>query len=531
MKKIFLLTAFFSSVVYCYAELSVTLNVETPGSLSTMIASSRKSQITHLTINGSINGSDIKYIREMAGAGYKRTISDSALEYLDLSNASIVQGGDYYSFEHYYSSSVGYQFTDKQYKTENNIVTPFMFDNCYRLKTLILPKTVTKIEANAFFYTSIQAITLPENLESLECTIPSFNLSEITIPETNRNFRNVDGSLYSYDMKTLYRCPVSYNNPIFTIPEGVENIYSSAFYSCTNIKEFKNSSTLKSFGPGSLSWMSLDKFELNPNIKYISIGSFTAINEVTILDGYSTFDAASVFGRGSGSTSIERNEVKVSNLKIYCTTPPTIPDIWSSFNKATLTGNLYVPKGSYSAYYIAFGWGDFAHIYEMEDNENSKKCAKPTISYLNGKLIFDCETDGVTYKSSITDSDVSSYSSKEIQLGVTYNISVYTIKEGYDNSDLVTATLCWIDADPNTEGINNGIAQVRAHGILIQTENSNVNITGLDDGTKVYVFGINGQLVGSAISHNGNVKMVTNLHPNNIAIVKIGDKSIKVVIK
>ena len=296
-------------------------------------------------------------------------------------------------------------------------------------------------------------------------------------------------------------------------------------------QEFIFPTTLKSFGPQSLAWMSLDKFVLNPNIKYSSIGSFTFIKEVTMLEGYSTFDAASVFGRGSGSTSIERNEVKVENLKVYCITPPTIPDVWSSFNKSTLTGNLYVPKGTYSAYYIAFGWGDFSHIYEMDNDENEKKCARPTISYSNGKLSFNCETDGVTYKSTITDTDISSYNSSEVQLCVTYIINVYAVKQGYENSDVVSATLCWIDVDPKTEGISNNIAQVRANAVLIQTDNGQISISGANDGSIINVYEVNGLQVGSTISHNGHANINTNLQSGSIAIVKIGNKSIKVAIK
>lgn len=530
MKKMLFLAYLLSSFVYCYAELAITLNVETPGSLSSMIASSKKSQITHLTISGTINGSDIKYIREMAGAGYKGTISSSkcSLEFLDISSASIVSGGDYYAFEHTLAT-IGY--TDKKYYTESNAITPFMFDDCYKLKTLLLPNTVTIIHANAFWDSNLVSITLPSNLEKFNCVIPSFYLSEIKIAETNQYFITVDGLLYSHDMKTLYRCPVNYNNSIFTIPEGVENIYSSAFYYCKNIKEFIFPTTLKSFGPQSLAWMSLDKFVLNPNIKYSSIGSFTNIKEVTMLEGYSTFDAASVFGRGSGSTSIERNEVKVNNLKVYCITPPTIPDVWSSFNRSTLTGNLYVPKGTYSAYYIAFGWGDFSHIYEMDNDDNEKKCARPTISYSYGKLSFNCETDGVTYKSTITDTDISSYNSSEVQLCVTYIINVHAVKQGYEDSDVASATLCWIDVDPKTEGISNNMAQVRANAVLIQTDNGQINITGAGNGTKINAYDIDGNQVGSTISHNGYANLNTNIRPGSIAIIKIGDKSMKVVVK
>ena len=49
-------------------------------------------------IEGPINGSDIRIIREMAGVDYIEKETDGILEYLDLSNANIVEGGDFYCF-------------------------------------------------------------------------------------------------------------------------------------------------------------------------------------------------------------------------------------------------------------------------------------------------------------------------------------------------------------------------------------------------------------------------------------------------
>ena len=526
MKKMLFLAYLLSSFVYCYAELAITLNVETPGSLSSMIASSKKSQITHLTISGTINGSDIKYIREMAGAGYKGTISSSkcSLEFLDISSASIVSGGDYYAFEHTLAT-IGY--TDKKYYTESNAITPFMFDDCYKLKTLLLPNTVTIIHANAFWNSNLVSITLPSNLEKFNCVIPSFYLSEIKISDSNKSFKIIDGVLYSSNLKTLYRCPVNYAHSTFCIPEGVENVFASAFYYCNNIKNFEYPSTLKSFGYQALAWLALDKFRFLPYVEYSILGYYSSINVVEIEDGFSTFDA-SALGRGSSGSE---TEIDVSSVIVHSQPPPTIPDMWHSFGSKVLKGSLYVPKGTYSAYYIAYGWGDFSHIYEIEDDGSDKKCAKPTISYSNGKLTFKCETDGVTYKSTVTDSDISSYSSDEVQLCVTYYINVYATKQGYDNSDVANATLCWIDVEPKTEGISNNMAQVRANAVLIQTDNGQINITGAGNGTKINAYDIDGNQVGSTISHNGYANLNTNIRPGSIAIIKIGDKSMKVVVK
>ena len=116
-------------------------------------------------------------------------------------------------------------------------------------------------------------------------------------------------------------------------------------------------------------------------------------------------------------------------------------------------------------------------------------------------------------------------------MSVTYNISVYAAKSGYENSETVTATLCWIDSDSRTEGITDGVAEIPAKAVLIQNNGSMLTIQGADDGTMVSIYSINGTLTGSAISSNSSATIVTNLQPGSISIVKIGEKSVKVLVK
>ena len=188
-------------------------------------------------------------------------------------------------------------------------------------------------------------------------------------------------------------------------------------------------------------------------------------------------------------------------------------------------------QNTLASYQSADGWKNFWNIEEYSDGESgTDKCTKPIISYSEGKLSFSCNTDGVTFHSSIVDSDIKSYVSDEIQLNVTYNISVYATKPGYENSDVATATLCWVDMEPQSEGLD-GITQIKAQSILIQSENGCIEVKGLDDNKNVYIYGINGQLIGSTISKNGYANFRTNLQVGTIVIVKIGDKSIKTFIK
>ena len=81
------------------------------------------------------------------------------------------------------------------------------------------------------------------------------------------------------------------------------------------------------------------------------------------------------------------------------------------------------------------------------------------------------------------------------------------------------------------EGITNRIANIPANAVLIQSEGGSIKVQGVDEGTQVNVYGINGTQAGSAISQSGAATINTNLQPGSIAIVKIGQKSVKVAIK
>lgn len=211
-------------------------------------------------------------------------------------------------------------------------------------------------------------------------------------------------------------------------------------------------------------------------------------------------------------------------------TPPSVGTdgfVYSQYMNA----NVYVPQEALAAYKTAEPWKNFKNLQSIDGtDEKPEKCATPTIHYANNMLTFDCETEGVTFESKITDTDIAAYSS-EIQLGVTYNISVYATKTGYLDSEKATATLCWIDVDPKTEGIETGVAQVEARAVLIQSKNGQIDVTGLDDGTNIAVYGINGTQLGSAVSRGGNASVDTNMAAGSVVIVKIADKSIKVAMK
>ena len=71
----------------------ITIKLDEAGTLPDRISESRMFLITNLKIVGEVNGTDWKFIREMAGCDYDMNITDGKLSILDLSDAKIVEGG------------------------------------------------------------------------------------------------------------------------------------------------------------------------------------------------------------------------------------------------------------------------------------------------------------------------------------------------------------------------------------------------------------------------------------------------------
>ena len=137
----------------------ITIQLEKAGTLPDRIGSSRKYTITNLKIIGEINGTDLKMIREMAGSDYRGNSTDGKLSVLDLSEAKIVEGGNYYYSENYYSNF---------HYTSNDVIGSYAFYGCSGLTSLTLPAGITSIGGHAFEGCSgLTSLTLPAGITSI----------------------------------------------------------------------------------------------------------------------------------------------------------------------------------------------------------------------------------------------------------------------------------------------------------------------------------------------------------------------------
>ena len=133
----------------------ITIKLEEAGTLPSKIGDTKKYKITNLKIMGEINGTDLRFIREMAGCDYNGKGTEGKLATLDLSEAKIVKGGDYYY--NYYGCY-----------TLDDVIGNQAFDGCSSLTSLTLPSSVTSIGSSAFSGCSgLTSLTLPSSVSSI----------------------------------------------------------------------------------------------------------------------------------------------------------------------------------------------------------------------------------------------------------------------------------------------------------------------------------------------------------------------------
>ena len=191
---------------------------------------------------------------------------------------------------------------------------------------------------------------------------------------------------------------------------------------------------------------------------------------------------------------------------------------------------LHVPAEAINSYKATAPWNTFGNIVALDGEiVETPKCDNPVIKYNNGEIEFECETADAEFVTKITSSDFNSFYSNSIALTATYNISVYATATGYDNSDTVNATLCWIECDCN-ENNNNNIINIPAKAVLVTSNNGTININCSLEGEVVELYTSDAMYIGSATIENSCATIQSGLSKGDIAIVKIGEKSIKVII-
>lgn len=391
------------------------------------------------------------------------------------------------------------------------------FYNCFNLTSVTIPNSVTSIGTSAFYYcNSLTFVTIPNSVTLIgdaafrHCS----GLTSIIIPNS---ITSLSSSVFS-DCSGLVSV---------TIPNSVTNLGGFAFSECSSLTSVTIPNSVRSIG--------LYAFR-----GCIGLTSVTIPNSVTSISDHAFKGCIGLKSLTIGSGTNFISQEAFSNCSqltdVYCYAENVPSTFYNAFEGSYIEyATLHVPNVSLQAYKDTEPWSQFGTIKALDgDTPETPKCATPIISFGGKKLTFDCETEGVEYVTEIKDADIGMFYDKKITLSTTYEISVYATKAGYNNSDKATATLVWAnatftDTTPSTD-INNA-PETPTMPILIQSNGGTLSVQGADDGTQVSIYNTAGQMAGSAVSNNGRAIVSTNMETGTIAIVKIGNRAIKVAIK
>ena len=293
----------------------ITIKLDKAGTLPDRIASSKKYKITNLKIVGEINGTDWNMIREMAGRNYQESSTEGNLSVLDLSEAKIVAGGDYYYYDNLFNNKV---------YTSNDEIGEYAFAYCSGLTSLTLPVGITSIGEFAFSGCSgLTSLTLPAGITSI-------------------------GEYAFYGCSGLTS---------LTLPAGITSIGDDTFYGCSGLTSLTLPAGITSIGEYAFSGCSgLTSLNLPAGITSIDKYAFSGCSRLTSL----TFPAGITsigefaFSYCSGLTSIYVYAEKVPRIGRY-----------AFEGCASRKCTLYVPKGTYDNYRLS-EFGYFENIVEFD---------------------------------------------------------------------------------------------------------------------------------------------------------------------
>ena len=319
-----------------------SIMLEAAGSLAALLNYGKDLDLTNLTITGSMNGDDFRFLRILLGAPSLTEQIDSSVTSVDLSDVKIVEGGGSYD---------GARFT------VDDELTTGIFADCIRLQDILLPATATKMARDAFANcSSLKKLLIPAEVRDLLPSDGCTTLETIAVSAANQHYTSVDGVLFNAEGSEILWFPVGKTGE-FYLPETITSIGENAFYG-TNITTLYIPASVKTISRGAFAGSALRDISLPDNLTNVSEGMFQNCRSLSSVHlGKSTeYVGDYVF---DGTT--------INDLYVGAAIPPFAADkaFVNCSGSITTACVLHVPVGSKAVYRNNSKWGRFYKIEEF----------------------------------------------------------------------------------------------------------------------------------------------------------------------
>lgn len=346
------------------------------GGLSTALTHNEHILLNRLTISGTLDATDFKFIRD----------SIPNLAYLDISQTTIAAytgangTGGSYSISYPASSIPQNAFCTSYYSIHNTVLRSILlpnslisignaaFEYCSRLDSIAIPNTVTTIGEYSFSSCiNLKNVNIPGSVSELGCVFNGCtSLTKIVIPNsvTSLTFNTFAGCsglktvTLSNSLTTIGGYAFSYCSGItdISIPNTVTIIGSNAFSNCSGLTSVEIGSKVNTIEMSAFSnCTGLTELTLPKSVQTIGDYAFQGCNLLSIVNIPANVNSIGsyAFSCNGLKSILSANSIPL-NMSTY--------GVFSYVNKSKCI--LYVPTGSKSLYQNTSQWKDFSNISE-----------------------------------------------------------------------------------------------------------------------------------------------------------------------
>lgn len=240
-----------------------------------------------------------------------------------------------------------------------------------KIKKVVINDGITRIGNYAFNNCNLQSISIPSSVTSIG--INSFfichELSQIHVEKNNNYYCDVDGVLYSKDMKVIIKYPANKKDLSYTIPDAVTTIGDGAFED-SKFRSFTIPNTITKIGKHAFRYSELERITIPNSIEEIAQGTFEGCFHLTYVTLPKTI-------KYIGSSAF----ACCFNLKFI-----TIPDGITNINNETFHFCSKLTSITIPSSVLGIWRGAFSYCEELKTIT-----IPPNVTYLGEEIFKNCD--------------------------------------------------------------------------------------------------------------------------------------------